>query len=345
MAISQIESVGLGSTAQYPGFKNRIINGDMRIDQRNAGAAVTPGTSVSLYVVDRWYTVTSANTGSKVTVQQNAGSVTPPAGFSNYLGYTNISAYTPTGLDQLSLRQTIEGVNASDLGWGTVNAQPTTLSFVVRSSLTGTFSGSIYNSSANRVYVFSFSIFTANTWEYKMITIPGDTTGTWLTNNSAGLTIQFNLGNGPSFLSSSTGWGSTYYAGLTGSQSPGAVSGATFYITGVQLEKGSVATSFDFRSVGQELALCQRYYAVVSGFSGYGYFSGGLASLITTVPLPVTMRAAPTVTITSSGAITAGYSTAVYGASGLSAFSYQVISNAAGTGGSLLASATAAIEL
>jgi hypothetical protein len=337
-------NVGGGNISPQTGFKNRIINGAMTIDQRNAGASVaTTVVGTSTYTVDRWaYVVAQA---SKFTVQQNAGAVTPPVGFTNYLGTTSTSAYSSLSSDYFGLIHVVEGFNAADLGWGTANASTITCSFWVRSSLTGTFSGSFRNEAVNRYYVFSYTISAANTWEYKTITIVGDTSGTWVKTNSIGIRIWFDLGSGSGFVGTVGSWQASSAVTATGSTSIVGTSGATFYITGVQLELGSVATPFEFRSIGTELALCQRYFSVVSGFSGYGYFAGGSASLITTVPLPVTMRAAPTVTITSSGSLTAGFSTTVYGAAGLSAFSYQVISNAAGTGGSLLASATAAIEL
>jgi hypothetical protein len=284
------------------GFKNRIINGAMTIDQRNAGASVTPAASANTYTVDRWFIVTSANTGSKVNVAQNLNAISAPVGFTNYFGSANISAYSPASGDQLGLRQTIEGYNISDLNWGTANAQAVTLSFWVRSSLTGTFSGSIYNNGATRAYVFSFTVSSVNTFEYKTITIPGDTTGTWNTANSVGLTIQFNLGNGSTYLASSTGWGSTYYAGLTGSQSPGASSGATFYITGVQLEVGSTATSFDVRDIGREVALCQRYFE--KGSCWY-QCAGSASSAGVFNQFSVTKRAATT-NIFSNTAFTGG---------------------------------------
>jgi hypothetical protein len=281
-----------------------------------------------------------------MSVQQNAGGVTPPDGFRTYIGAATTSAYTPAAAEAFTFAQFIEGNNVADLMLGTANAKTFTLSFWVRSSLTGTFGAAFSNENgATRSYPFTYTISAANTWEYKTVTITGDTSGTWGTGSGTGLGVFFSLGAGADFTGTANAWQAGDKRTATGAVSVVGTSGATFYITGVQLEKGSVATPFEFRSIGQELGLCQRYYAVVSGFSGYGYFVGSSASLITTVPLPVTMRAAPTVTITSSGSLTAGFSTAVYGAAGLSAFSYQVISNAAGTGGSLLASATAAIEL
>ena len=173
------------------GFKNRIINGAMMIDQRNAGASVTPSNS---YTLDRWRVYTSQ--ASKLTAQQNAGSVTPPAGFVNYLGITSSSAYSITSTDYFFINQNIEGFNISDLAWGTANAQAVTLSFWVRSSLTGTFGGSLQNATSNRSYPFSYTISVANTWEYKTITIAGDTSGTWVSNtNGVGIQLALSLGS------------------------------------------------------------------------------------------------------------------------------------------------------
>ncbi len=240
------------------GFKNRIINGAMQIDQRNAGASLT-STAAPIYSLDRW--AINASQASKYTVQQNAGSVTPPVGFTNYLGITSSSSYSVLVGDYFLIFQPIEGLNCADLGWGTANAATVTLSFWVRSSLTGTFGGSLRNSAGSRSYPFSFTINSANTFEQKTITISGDTTGTWLTTNGVGIYVSFSLGAGATFGSGTVNtWQAGNYIQSTGATSVVGTSGATFYITGVQLEKGSTATSFDFRSIGTELALAQRYY-------------------------------------------------------------------------------------
>jgi hypothetical protein len=281
-------------------FRNRIINGGMVIDQRNAGASVTQTTG-SLYPVDRFY-ITGTPT-SKFTAQQNAGSVTPPAGYTNYLGITSSSAYSVGAGDFFTVAQVIEGFNIADLNWGSASAQTVTLSFWVRSSLTGSFGGALENSAANRCYPFAYTISSANTWEQKSITITGDTTGTWLTNNSAGVTIRWGLGVGSTFGSGTAGaWSATRSFAPTGSVSVVGTNGATFYITGVQLERGSTASSFDFRSYGQELALCQRYYQEVGSaaanelvWSFYSQASGTTYYLPMSLPVP--MRAAPTGTV------------------------------------------------
>jgi hypothetical protein len=243
---------------QYTGFKNRIINGAMVIDQRNAGASVTPTTNFT-YTVDRW--VAGLIQSSKFSVQQNAGSVTPPAGFTNYLGITSLSAYSVTSTDYFNINQFIEGFNWADLGFGTANAQTVTLSFWVRSSLTGTFGGVLANSAGSRAYPFTYTISSANTWEQKTVTIAGDTTGTWVgATNGIGARLWISLGTGSSFATTAGAWAAGNYVAPTGATSVVGTNGATFYITGVQLEKGSTATSFDYRPYGTELALCQRYF-------------------------------------------------------------------------------------
>jgi hypothetical protein len=241
----------------FTGFKNRIINPGMVIDQRNNGASVAITTSDN-YTLDRWQGTASAN--SRYTIQQNAASVTPPAGFTNYLGATSVSSGAPGSTDTYLISQFIEGLNVADLGWGTASAATVTLSFWVRSSLTGSFGGTITNSAGNRSYPFGYTISSANTWEQKTITIAGDTSGTWLTTNGVGLRLRFSMGMGASYLGTANTWAGSFIGAPTGSTNVIATNGATFYITGVQLEKGSTATSFDYRPYGTELALCQRYF-------------------------------------------------------------------------------------
>lgn len=293
------------------GFINRLINGDMRIDQRNAGASVTPNNS---YTLDRWQ-IENSQTG-KLTVQQNAGSVTPPNGFTNYLGVTSSSAYSVTSGDYFVLDQYIEGFNVADLGWGTSSASPVTLSFWVRSSLTGTFGGSVWNSANNRSYPFSYTISAANTWEQKSVTIAGDTSGTWLKTNGRGLGLAFGLGVGSTLSGTAGSWAGTLYLSATGATSVVGTSGATFYITGVDLRAGTYTTAptWEFRSIGQELALCQRYYeksfpigtspanAVYSSSFGGGTCIGFSSVLRSSASFfKVTKRTTPTITIFSSG--------------------------------------------
>ena len=283
-----------GAAASPYVLKNRIINGDMRIDQRNAGASVTIGAG-AVYTLDRWQP--NSSQASKFSVQQNAGSVTPPAGFTNYLGVISLSAYTVASGEVFDLRQSIEGYNVSDLAWGTANAKTITISFWVRSSLTGTFGGSIFNSAANRSYPYSYTISSANTWEQKTVTIAGDTSGTWLTTNGIGLTLVFGLGVGSTYSGTAGSWAGATYVSATGATSVVGTNGATFYITGVQLEIGSTATPFERRLYNQELANCQRYYWKFTGPAYAGVcagYSNGTTTGNFAMKYPVTMRSAPT---------------------------------------------------
>ena len=277
-------------------MRNRIINGAMVIDQRNAGASVTANNDV--FGVDRFQTV--ATQASKFSIQQNAGSVTPPTGFTNYLGVTSSSAYAVVTSDIFSQRQIIEGFNIADLNWGTANAKTVTLSFWVRSSLTGTFGGSLLNADATRSYPFSYTISAANTWEQKSVTIAGETTGTWLTTNGRGIQVNFGLGCGSTYNGTAGAWASAAYYSATGATSVVGTNGATFYITGVQLEVGSSATGFEYRQYGQELALCQRYCTFIGSLSAssssIAIGSAGTATEADMIfNLPVTMRTTPSV--------------------------------------------------
>jgi hypothetical protein len=291
-------SVNGANVSGFTGFKNRIINPAMVIDQRNAGASVTP--TNSQYLVDRWMaTLTQA---SKFTVQRNAGSVTPPAGFTNYLGVTSTSAYAVTSTDAFRISQQIEGFNIADLAWGTANAQTITVSFWVRSSLTGTFGAQIVNGGATRAYPFTYTISAANTWEQKSVTISGDTSGTWNTDNTSGMFLGFGLGYGTSLSGTANAWNAGTAFMPTGATSVVGTNGATFYITGVQLERGSNATSFEFRDYGRELILCQRYYQNIGGQTLTG-FAEGTTNLAVAIFFYQQMRAAPTCSIRSGNTL------------------------------------------
>jgi len=275
-------------------FKNRIINGDMAINQRNT--TVTPAGGEA-YSVDRW---AGNSTGStRFSMQQ---STTAPAGFNNSLLITTTTAGTPGASDFCYFTQHIEGFNTADLGFGTANAQTVTLSFWIRSSLTGSFGGSIANNAGNRRYMFSFTISAANTWEYKTITIAGDTTGTWFTDSNRGISVAFNLGTGASNEGTAGSWTTTGVA-PTGSVDLVATAGATLNITGVQLEKGTTATNFDILPYGTELALCQRYYEQSTSATldneaiGTAYSTSDIRGQ--RVNFSVQKRAAPTMTATS----------------------------------------------
>lgn len=276
------------------GARNRIINGDMRIDQRNAGAAVTL-TSAGVYIADRWQGWEDTD-GSATATQ----STTAPTGYTNSLLYTVTSADTSLSAAQYTiLGQRIEGFDAADFAFGTASAATITIGFWVRSSITGIFAGGISNSAGNRSYVFTYTISAANTWEYKSAAIPGDTSGTWLTDNGIGLNLYFSLGAGSSYQATAGSWGNANSYATSSSVNLIGTNGATFYITGVQLETGSVATPFERRSYGQELALAQRYYQ-----KGVAILN---ASPVTAAAyLPVVMRALPSVTTISIDSGTGG---------------------------------------
>jgi hypothetical protein len=290
-----------GAAASPFGLKNRIINGDMVIDQRAAGASSTAGNG-TYTTCDRWNTYSTQ--ASKFTVQQNAGSVTPPAGFTNYLGVTSSSAYSVTSTDTFSVNQFIEGYNVADLAWGTANARTVTLSFWVRSSLTGTFGGNIINVNGNRSYPFSYTISSANTWEQKTVTIAGDTTGTWNTTNGNGMGILFGLGSGSTYSGTSGTWQAGNLVQPTGTISVVGTSGATWFITGVQLERNTTATPFEWIPYGTELALCQRYFETTFGNSYMPTWSAGGASFARCgIQFSVLKRATPTLTFSDGTTI------------------------------------------
>jgi hypothetical protein len=241
------------------GFRNRIINGAMQIDQRNAGASVTINSSTNTFAVDRFCGFGESADGV-FTLQQSS---TAPAGFTNSLLATVTTADASIGTSQrYFIRQVIEGYNVADLGFGAAGAATVTISFWTRSSLTGTFGGTLMNDDFNRAYPFTYTISAADTWEQKTITVAGDTSGTWLKTNGGGLFICWSMGAGTTRLGTAGAWQTPAGAlfGATGQVNPIGTDGATFYITGVQLEAGPVATPFERRPFGTELALCQRYF-------------------------------------------------------------------------------------
>ena len=280
------------------GMRNRIINGAMVIDQRNAGASVTPNGG---YTLDRWAAGNSQ--AAKFSVQQDSSANTV-AGFTSSLKVTSLSAYTVGAAEQFFMYQPIEGYNVADLGWGSANAKTVTLSFWVRSSLTGTFGGSILNSAQNRSYPFTYTISAANTWEQKSVTIAGDTSGTWLTTNGIGMYIAIGLGVGATNSGTAGAWAGTTYYSATGATSVVGTNGATLYFTGVQLEEGSVPTAFEYRQYGTELQLCQRYFQVLN-YVTQTIVSTGAADATSGVQAPINflqeMRGIPTVTLPSAG--------------------------------------------
>jgi hypothetical protein len=289
-----------GTLAMGSSFlRNRIINGDMRIDQRNSGASVAP---TDAYTLDRWEV--REDTDGAVTCQQVADA---PSGFNYSAKITITTADSSLSATQrLFTRQNIEGYNVADLAFGTASAATVTLSFWVKSSLTGTFGGALSNSST-RSYPFTYSISSANTWEKKTVTVAGDTTGTWATDSGVGLRVVFGLGAGTDYSGTAGSWAAAAYVTATGAVSVIGTLNATWQVTGVQLEVGSVATPFERRQYGQELMLCQRYTQVISGAGVGGNYQRigiGPAQNATgadfQIPLKVTMRIPPSFTATAA---------------------------------------------
>jgi hypothetical protein len=297
-----VENYMRGASLDF-GMRNRIINGAMVIDQRNAGASYTQVNG--LYNLDRWAgnTYDGGAATNKFSVIQSS---TAPTGFSKSLLVTSLAATSSAASNIFNIEHKIEGFNFADFLYGTASAQTLTLSFWVRSSLTGTFGGALKNSARDRAYPFTYTISTANTFEQKTITITGDTSGTWVGGtNGIGLWISFGLGVGSTYSGTAGAWGAGDIFSATGATSVVGTNGATFYITGVQLEKGSTATSFDYRPYGTELALCQRYYQKVT--NAYLGLTFNVASLnYGGLPLKVTMRAAPTLDSGASYSVASG---------------------------------------
>jgi hypothetical protein len=281
------------------GWVNRIINGNMAIDQRNAGALVT-SVGNGVYTLDRF--IYYHNVGT-LNVRQNLNSVTPPAGFTNYFGLTVTGTASPGSADFNSLQQQIEGFNMSDLAWGTASASAVTLSFWVRSSVTGTFGGAFLNNAGNYGYGFTYSVPTANTWTLITVNVAGPTSGTWETTNGRGVAVIWDLGNGSNIRSSAGSWQAANVQGVTGGVNLFATNGATFYITGVQLEAGSVASPFERIDYGRQLIQCQRYFYKTTGGSNTRHAisgNGSLAQCFPTVFFKVTMRTTPSVSVSSA---------------------------------------------
>ena len=296
MALSKILPA---SQEQYAGARNLIINGAAVIDQRNGGSSVTPTSSA--YTLDRW--LANVTAASKYSVQQ---STVAPDNFTNSFLITSTSAYTPVSGDYMSFQTRIEANNIAHVGWGSSAAKTVTLSFWVRSSLTGTFGGSFYfPASTVRTHPFSYTINSANTWEYKTVNIVGDTvTNTAPTGNNLYVIVQWALGAGSTYQTGTSGWQNGNYVAPSGVVDLVATSGATLYITGVQLEVGEQATPFEHRSYGDELARCQRYYEQMSGGGGDMVSGVGQAfnssSGETAVIYKVEKRVAPTITTSGS---------------------------------------------
>ena len=299
MALTQVDQGLLSSTAQYTGFKSRIINGGMTIDQRNAGASVTPSATGAVYTLDRWY-LFSLPAASKFSVRQ----VAAPAGFTGFTNaalITTASAIAGTAADVYAFDQAIEGYNIADLKWGAAGAQTITLSFWAQASITGTYAVCILASGGNATYATTVSL-TANTATYCSITVPGPTIGTYGTTNNAGFYVIFDMGSGSNYdTPTPNAWAAGNYGTVAGTVKLVRNAGATFYLSGVQLEKGSTATSFDYRPYGTEMSLCQRYYWRMGGaqfggaFMPMVLFTGiSTTSLAGNIQLPVRVRTPPT---------------------------------------------------
>ena len=299
-AVSNIQTSALNG-GPLAGLRNRIINGDMRIDQR---AAVV--TTHNAYTVDRWH-LAFATTGA----MQCAQSSDAPASFSASLLFDVTTADTSIAAGEYGvLAQYIEGLNVSDFAWGTASAQTATLSFWVKSTTTGTYCVSFRNSGNNRSYVATYSVVSANTWEYKTITVPGDTSGTWLGTNAVGISIIFSFATGSTFQTTAGSWQAGNFLGTSAQTNLLASTANEIRITGVQLEPGTVATPFERRSFGQELALCQRYFYKPSvSYTEQSYGGGVGAGTFTQIYFPTQMRATPTITAAWSSGVNAVAST------------------------------------
>ena len=284
---------GVASPPNSMGFRNRIINGDMRISQAQAGASISVSTDPSPrnFPVDRFFC--SASGGGVYTAQR---STTAPAGFTNSLILTVTTADSSIAAgDVYYMCQAIEGFNVADLGWGSASAQTITLSFWVRSSIAGTYSGALRNNAVNRSYAFSYTINAANTFEYKTVTITGDTSGTWTTDNSCGIFVDWDLGSGTNFNGTANAWSAGNFLRNSSGTNWIATSGATFYITGVQFEAGTVASPFERRDYGREFDMCQRYCQVAGGGASGQWWSAASPEMGITFAVP--FRSAPTYTM------------------------------------------------
>jgi len=342
-------SAAVVKTEELVNNRNRIINGDMRIDQRNAGAAVSTDNAFPL---DRFKVRTNV-TGATFTSQRSTTAPTPD--FLNSLVYTTGTGANAGASDIASILHLIEGTNLPDLGWGTANAKTVTISFRVRSSVTGTFVLTLRNSAGNRNYPATYTVSSADTWETKSITVAGDTSGTWLTNTGIGIQLWFDLGSGSNFNGTANTWSGSTVVRVSGSANVVGVSGATFYITGVQLEVGSVATPFERRPFGTELALCQRYYfdSCPGDTIPNGYFGMPIAAAPSIAAgigmFPVQMRAAPTITFKTNSPEQSGVGSAASTASQITAQSFSRANRTSenwSTGGTpVTGSFTANIEL
>jgi hypothetical protein len=335
MALTQVQQGMVGTQTSIPTtygsigsgdssiMKNRIINGEFKVSQYNGTSSSTPAGDG--YFIDRFRTVFTGST--KFTIGQNLNSVTPPVGFINYAGLQVATAGSLGATDYNTIQQNIEGVNVSDLAWGTANAKTVTLSFQVYSNITGTFGGALQNSSNNRSYPFSYSIPTANTWTTVSITIAGDTSGTWLTTTGVGIRVFWSMGTGTTYSGTAGAWAGSFLTSVTGATTIMASTSNVFYITGVQLEVGSSATGFEYENYTSLLQKCQRYYQRIgsTGVSGGAVASGvsyNTALAIAYAKFTTTMRAAPTGSVTSAANFNVVQSGSAYFATIVTVYTY-----------------------
>ena len=295
-------SSGLGISALLPGslgFRNKIINGAMAISQRGT-SAISNAAATNTYGTDRWHIYGSS--ASKMTTTQTTSNSNAVQGFPYSTLITSSAATTPGTNDYYGVRQYIEGSNIADLAWGTAGAKPIVISFWVRSSITGTYSLTLFNSGNNRTLISTYTISAVDTWEKKTVYInAGETTGTWETGNGIGMQVWFDLGSGTGSAGTAGVWNTSLLTRTSGSVNWIGTSGATFYITGVQLEQNYQPTPFEQRPIGVELELCQRYYQRMVDPVGAGVSQGsGGGSARVTVPFYTKMRAAPTSTMSGT---------------------------------------------
>jgi hypothetical protein len=333
--------------------RNKIINGDMKVDQRKVGANTVIPAYTATYVMDRWFGNAQPN-ASKFSMQQmeSANSSTSnyeansaPNGYTNSMKVNSTTAMSVSTGEIYYVAQRIEGYNTYRLGWGAAGAKTVTLSFWVKSSVTGTLGGSIVNSANDYCYPFSYTIVAANTWEQKFITITGATSGTWKTDFNIGIQINFALATGSSYTATAGSWtSSANIFGATGQTNVLASQGNTWYLTGVQFEVGGTASNFEYRHYQTELAMCQRYYQksypvgtapgtsfdqsyqnpiYAQGTGNYGFQCGR--------QFPVALRATPTFTVYSHSGV-AGQVTPWNGSS--TALEYMNANSSGITGGS-----------
>jgi hypothetical protein len=296
--IGDMEAVSLNG-GQFAGMRNRIINGDMRISQRYGASGVAFNNSGG-YTLDRFLATAANGVGSgTATVQQVSES--HPAGLVYSLKWTTTNAKaTPSAANESYVYQPIEGYNISDLFRGAAS-KPFVVSFYVKASLTGTYSGMVRQTAGSgvgqtyRTYVFTYTVNSANQWEQKAVMISADTTDFGPNrNDEQGLALLFDMGSGSNWELAANVWTNGNFYRAPGSVRVISTLNATWQVTGVQLEAGTVVTPFEQRPIGQELALCQRYYHR-SSIYGWGYAPGPGPQRIGTAYYPQQMRVAPTI--------------------------------------------------